>query len=234
MADKAANEIASWAPDNQQEIANHILQKLESMVLRSDNNRKLNAYLDHERNKPVPGFFDKSTTAALRSKVFVPLITGDMLARMKRHDSSVPDYVLAEWILALELQSKDCIKIIPSFVGEYESDHIKSKELNFDSKAFPDVAPYATIRLILDEVEKVKLGSKLIKDRLFNSDSLRRWSVREVVDTMQKNIEFHLATDTDCQKLCEAVEKALSRTTVFDDTGREPAITRSELKMSRA
>ena len=71
-------------------------------------------YYDEEETKTGHDFADKYCSGFKGLQIFLPLVNDAVLDRMKKHDASKIDHVLAEWIIALSKKRR----ILPVLLGE--------------------------------------------------------------------------------------------------------------------
>jgi hypothetical protein len=148
--------------------------------------RNIDVFLDVLRLKGGQQFDKEFVRALVNSKVILPLLTMDGVAKFRSHTGEFVDNVLLEWILAYECNqanSRDPTLsrvqfVYPLFVGrrrklnESNSLHIEPFDYNFYSQ-FPDVVPEATI---------AKAKELLIANDIKSfSDHFETWTVRSFI-----------------------------------------------------
>ena len=130
--------------EEQKTIVRFLYSRLSRTLVQEENNRPLNVYLDEKENKIGDNFAHKFCSAFKGLKIFLPLVDNEALHRMRNHDPSTIDYVLAEWIIAL---SKQC-KVLPILL---------EKNLNlaglFDD--LPEIYPKKTVGFVIEQLEIV-------------------------------------------------------------------------------
>ena len=139
----------------------------------------------------------------ISTKVFIPIVTEERLVRMREHKSSEPDYVLAEWIMALALNRK----ILPILVGKItgdvmsKSDELKVHELK---KGVSTDYPKKTIDFVKNELSK---ALQRPVDEISGEDE---WRVVRVVERLFINLYLQWSAD-ECLSTCkERVAEILS------------------------
>ena len=182
-----------WHRDYQKKVADFLYSELSLTVILEKECRILDVYLDRERNELGVNFCEKFCLAAVNTKIFMPLVTKDVLSRFKGLEaSSDKDYVLAEWIIALVMKKR----IVPICFGDFEdevkfdSDPIKCEELKLKEWNMPDVYPNETWDFVVKMMESLKLNRKIDeKTNLFSN----RKTVKEIVDDItNQHVHFQL------------------------------------------
>ena len=136
-------------------------------------------YLDEKENKKGDNFADKICSAFKGLKIFLPVINADVLQRMKEHDSSAVDHVLAEWMIAL---STGC-RVLPILLGPQDTNSWKTLNLLELKKDLPDVYPEKTVMFVKEELEKVEM--KDVSQRISETEE---WTVKNVVERFFRNL----------------------------------------------
>jgi hypothetical protein len=112
--------------------------------------RAVEVFLDERRLQPGRRSQDDFIQSIVNSTIVVPIFSVDALAKIVKHDPSVVDSVLLEWICAIEGYKSDfsSIKYIyPLFSGR--RDPVTGKVGSVldceEFKQFPDIIPQATL-----------------------------------------------------------------------------------------
>ena len=122
---------------------------------------------------------------------------------MKEHKSSEPDYVLAEWIMALALNRK----ILPILVGKVAGDVMsKCDELNVNelkNSVSPEY-PKKTIAFVKNELSRVL--QRPVDDLMSGEDE---WTVVKIVERLFMNLYLQWSAEDCIGKCRERVEEIL-------------------------
>ena len=168
-----------WS-EQQKRVARTFYSMLGRVLIPEDNNRPLRVYLDEKENNYGDNFAKKICSAFRGLKVFLPLICENVLLRMKTHDPSKPDYVLAEWIIVLATKPK----ILPILVGKAADDGSHWEPLNIEElkKEQPDIYPKETISFVKRWIGEVGLSN------LEPFDDSKMWTVKRIVESIFENL----------------------------------------------
>ena len=143
-------------------------------------------FLDNKRLKNGRRFDDDFCRSLLSSLMVVPLISAGALERMARHDPAAPDYVLLEWVLALEAfsaPSSRVERIFPVLFGE--PDPVRGGFGNlFEGDALdrlPEVVPTETL---------AQAGAQLERNRVAPIPGFAGRTVKGIVGELMKFLSF--------------------------------------------
>ena len=168
-----------WGDDDTP-LARQIFDAMSNYKL---HDRAIDVFLDKCRLKDGQQFNKEFARALINSKVILPLITMDCVAKLRSHTGENVDNVLLEWILAYECKqanSRDSNlsrvqSVFPLYVGrrkkssESNSLHIEQFDFNLNSQ-LSDKAPVATI---------AKAKQMLIANGIESfSEQFETWTVR--------------------------------------------------------
>ena len=185
-----------WQPPFQKKVARTLFNSLSWQVTgEGEQQRNVHVYLDEERNKTGDNFKTKICFAIRDARVFLPIVTEELLQRMVAHDPSKEDYVLAEWIMALALDRK----ILPILVGKVADDdvsHCDELDVHDLKGKVSSEFPSKTIDFVKSGLSRVSVA---YADGLFSNQD--EWRVKAVVERMFQNLYLQWSAE-DCIKTC--------------------------------
>lgn len=115
-----------------------------------DSHRSIVAFLDNHRLRMGEQIQGDLVKAVRNSRIFMPVVSADALARMKQHDPSIVDNVLLEWIIALNCHKHPVCrlsKVFPVLFGSRKDGAVGSLFTEKAIDELPDYSPDATIDL---------------------------------------------------------------------------------------
>ena len=133
-------------------------------------------YLDVKEINEGDNFAFKVYSAFKGLKIFLPLVTEDNLLRMKYHDPSIVDYILAEWILAL---ATGC-RIIPVLLNNSRG----RQDLGDLWKDLPDIYPQKTINFVKEQFATLKIPEDVLQKIISGTSE---WTVKYAVERVFRN-----------------------------------------------
>ena len=171
----------------QKTIVRFLYSRLSRTLIQDDNNLPLRVYLDEKENDIGDNFAYKFCSAFKGLGVFLPLISGDALNRMKNHDPSIIDYVLAEWIIAL---STGC-RVLPILVGYWDANCWKELNLKEHRKDLPSVYPEKTVKFVKEQLKKVEMMGNVQE-----ISETSEWTVKSIVERFFLNLYLNWETNS--------------------------------------
>ena len=170
----------------QQSIVRFMYSRLSRTLIQEECNRPLLVYLDERENKIGDNFAVKFCSAFKGLKIFLPLVSEESLQRMKNHNPSIVDYVLAEWMIAL---STGC-RILPILLGPQKDEKSWEKlDLSALKEVLPDIYPEKTAKFVKEHLLKVGM-----MDNAQQISETAEWTVKNLVERFFRNLYLNWKT----------------------------------------
>ena len=196
--------------------------------------RAAEVFLDIKRLQPGKKSQEDSVKSIVNSTIVVPIFSVDALAKIVKHDPSVVDGILLEWICAIEGFNYSRIKFIyPLFCGRRDpvTGEVGSVFDCEEFKQIPDIIPQATLEvaaklLIENKVFRVAptgFATKTVKSivtaisefiRLSVDDDKQKNFLKTCANNLIKILDNHLLkpsfTDPNISKMIEVEVRIVS------------------------
>ena len=160
-------------------------------------------FLDNHRLQMGRQIQGDLVRAIMNTRIVLPVVSGDALARMKDHDPTVVDNVLLEWIIALNCyKHADCSinKILPVLFGTRKEGVVGSLFSERTVDYLPDYLPTATMELAF---------SLLAEHRVSIKDDVRNLTVRDILKRLLQFMCVLAWNDTENAVLIARVTETL-------------------------